>query len=184
LPPSSAIRTVRRKIALRTPLALGPLPWVWDLGTPRWTYGALRAVTDSVAFEHIDGRGTSEWKVETTANGRTQPYETSRPADAAFAGWGHLQGGREVVAFAIARPAASTPGTYRMSASGSGNTAFEFAPAAPQTTHTLTVYQHYVSSPVQIGAATSPAAILSPLRVIGDREQYIKSGVAPPAGAR
>jgi hypothetical protein len=172
-----------RRLALHTPLALGPLPWVWDLGTPRWTYGVLRAPTDAMAFEHIDGRTGDRWAVTTTANGRSQEYEVSRPADATFAGWGHVQGGREVVAFAIAPPPAAVPGTSRVSANGAGLTTFEFAPAAPQTTHTLTVYQHYVSSPVQIGAATSPAAILSPLRAVADRDQYVRSGVAPPAGA-
>ena len=31
-----------RGIGVGTPLAFGPLPWTWDFGTSRWSYGSLR----------------------------------------------------------------------------------------------------------------------------------------------
>src|SRR5206468_269199 len=105
-----------------------------------------------------------------------------RPDTATFSGWGHLQGAKEVVAYAV-EGVRTRPGAYRITLDGAGQTTFQFAPV-PQSKHELTVYAHFVSTPVQIGAATSPAAILSPLVAICDRDQYVKSGVAVPAGAR
>jgi len=37
---------------------------------------------------------------------------------------------------------------------------------APFTHHDFTVYQHFVTSPVQLGAVTSPSSLLSPLKVV------------------
>ena len=166
-----------RDIALHTPLALGAQPWVWDFGTTRWTYGALRNPTDSVAMHHS---GVGDWMVSTGPKGRLQPYETSTADRATFGGWGHVQGAKEVVAFAIEGMPARR-GTYDVAIDGEGQTSFRFAAAAPQPQHELIVYEHFVSTPVQIGAATSPATILSPLIATCDREQYVKSGVPVPA---
>jgi hypothetical protein len=166
-----------REIALHTPLALGAQPWVWDFGTTRWTYGALRNPSDSVVMHHT---AVGDWIVSTGPKGRLQPYETSSTDHATFGGWGHVQGAKEVVAFAI-EGMSTRPGTYDVAIDGEGQTSFRFAAAAPQAQHELTVYEHFVSTPVQIGAATSPAAILSPLVAVCDREQYRKSGVPVPA---
>jgi hypothetical protein len=46
------------------------------------------------------------------------------------------------------------------------------------------VYQHYVGTPVQIGAATSPPAMLHPLVARVDPAQYTVSGLEPPLDAR
>jgi hypothetical protein len=182
LDPGSRVRDV----SLHTPLALGPAPWVWDFGTTRWTYGSLRGPGDAVVMTHnVRSATDADWTVTTTSNGREQVAETSRPDKATFANWGHVQGSREVVAFAMEqRPNAFTPGTYRIAISGAGATEFRFTPAAAQPRHAFTVYQHYVGTPVQIGAATSPAAILTPPTVTLDRDQYVKSGVPAPAGVR
>ena len=47
--------------------------------------------------------------------------------------------------------------------------------------HRIVVYQHYVSLPVQIGAATSPMSMLYPLVTRVDSERYIDSGVEVPS---
>ena len=172
-----------REIVLATPLALGPLPWVWDFGTTRWTYGSMRNPADSVVMTHVRSASGAEWTVANGPKGREQTYETSRADRSAFAGWGHVQSGKEVVAFAI-EGVPSRQGTYRVALSGDGQTTFGFAAASPQTSHELTVFQHYVSTPVQIGAATSPAAILSPLTAVCERDQYTRAGVPVPAGVR
>jgi hypothetical protein len=170
-----------RAIALATPLALGPAPWVWDFGTTRWTYGSMRAAADSVVMTHVRSATSATWTVMNGPKGREQVYETSAPDRATFAGWGHVQGAKEVVAFAVEGVPARI-GTYRIALDGGGQATFGFTPASPGLRHELTVYEHFVSSPVQIGAATSPAAILSPLAAVCDRNQYQKSGVPVPPG--
>jgi hypothetical protein len=45
----------------------------------------------------------------------------------------------------------------------------------------LTVYQHFVGTPVQIGAATSPPSMLHPLVARVDQAHYVASGLEPPA---
>jgi hypothetical protein len=121
--------------------------------------------------------------VSSGPKGRELAAETSGPDAASFGGWGHVQGAKEVVAYAV-EGVKTRPGTYRIAIDGSGQTTFQFTPSAPQTRHELTVYTHFVSTPVQIGAATSPAAILSPLIATCDRDQYVKSGVPVPPGVR
>ncbi len=170
-----------RNIAIGIPLALGPFPWVWDFGTTRWTYGAIRAAGDSTKITNTVAIAGADWNVTSGAGGREQIVETSKPDTAVFNGWGHVQGAREVVAWAVEGMKAH-PGRYQITFSGSGQTIFGFAPASPHPRHELTVYTHFVSTPVQIGAATSPAAILSPLIAVCDRDQYVKSGVPVPAG--
>jgi hypothetical protein len=81
-----------------------------------------------------------------------------------FAGWSHVQGGREVVALAVEQ-AATLNGTVRFSQSANGEGSVRLTPAAPAASHALTAYLHFVSTPVQIGAATAPPAILAPLSV-------------------
>ena len=47
---------------------------------------------------------------------------------------------------------------------GQGQMTFRLEPEVPKTEHRLTVYQHFVSTPVPIGAATSPTAMLRSAR--------------------
>lgn len=146
-----------REIGLGTPLAFGPLPWTWDFGTSRWSYGSLRNATDSVTMTQAPA---GDWTIQTGQ----QIYEKSPGGNRAPVEWGHFQDGREVVAFAVERGAEQN-GTWKVSFSGKGQAIYQFAPATPSTHLEFTVYQHFVNTPVQIGAATSPSAILSPLEV-------------------
>ena len=57
------------------------------------------------------------------------------------------------------------PGSYAVSLNGEGQAVFSVTPAQPKTAHRLTVYQHFVATPVAIGAATNPTAMLNPLVV-------------------
>ena len=172
-----------REISFHMPFTLGPLPWVWDFGTDRWTYGSLRAETDAVVLTNVVTEpGTSHWQVATVRDGREQLYETADPTGATVEGWGHLQGGQEAVAFAVEGFSRSA-GAHRISIDGSGQTSYRFAPLTPIRQHSLTVYEHFVPTPVQIGAATSPASMLNPLVAVGDRAQYARSGVQPPDDA-
>ena len=173
-----------RGVAFNVPLALGPFPWVWDFGTTRWTYGSMRAATDSVIMsDTVAPTGAGTWTVSNGPKGREVAAETSGPDGAGFGGWGHVQGAKEVVAYAV-EGVRTRPGTYRIAIDGSGQTMFQFTPSTPQSRHALTVFTHFVSTPVQIGAATSPAAILSPLTAMCERDQYVKSGVPVPRDVR
>ena len=150
-----------RAITFQSPLALGAFPWVWDLGTGSWSYGSFRNKADSVVFTQT----VSGWNIATGTKGQEQPYEQSggrRPALAE--GWGHIQDAKEAVAFAIA-DFGKTPGTYTVSLDGEGHTSIGLAPEKPAVRHELAVYQHFVATPVPIGAVTSPVSMLNPLMV-------------------
>ena len=152
-----------RAIAFHTPLSLGAFPWLWDFGTANGTYGVFRAATDSATIaQATKPTGRTDWRVDVASGGRPAQMaesETDAPADAR---WGHIQGTRDSVAFAIAHP---ENGSSTLSVDGAGLLAVQFTPAQPAREHTLTVYEHFVASPVQVGAVTTAAAMLAPLLV-------------------
>jgi hypothetical protein len=153
-----------RSLTFDSPLAFGALPLTWDLGTENGTYGAFRNATDTaVLVQTVNQKGSAGWMVRTgTEGGALGDYESSPSGRAA--GWGHLLDARGAVAFGVA-DFAREQGGYRIAMSGGGQTSFSFEPSRPGTEHRLTVYQHFVSTPVPIGAATSPTAMLNPLKV-------------------
>ena len=153
-----------REIALETPLALGGGPLVWDFGTPRWTYGTLRSAGDSVQLNQTG----NDWQVVASTGGKEQIYETAGNAGGPVR-WGHVQDAKEVVAFALAvRP--EQTGSWRMKVGGGGQLSFSYAASTPADEHRISVIEHFVTTPVQIGAATSPASLLNPLKVSVDQQ--------------
>ena len=156
-------------LAIETPLRLGAYPWTWDFGTPNGTYGAFRDPTGSVRFTRtVDETGAGGWQVRAGPAGSEQPYEESPEGERQPSGtWAHFVGPDEAVAFVVeSRP--GTAGTISVWLAGTGQATVGIRSAEPVTEHSITVYQHYVATPVPIGAATSPASILSPLRVTVD----------------
>jgi hypothetical protein len=154
-----------REIALHTPLAFSGFPWLWDFGTGSWTYGSFRSPTDSVVLTQTVKTGRNNWQIITGPKGQEQLYETAaadRPKIAE--GWGHIQDGKEVVAFAF-DSFGRQPGTYTMSFDGQGQASCRFVPASPVSHYQMTGYEHYVASPTPIGAVTGPVAMLNPLTV-------------------
>jgi hypothetical protein len=154
-----------KAIAIETPISLGEYPWTWDFATPNGTYGAFRNDNSAAVFtRNRTAAGDGAWEVRAGAPGSEQPYEQSLPRwSGTLGGWTHLVGSSEAVAFAV--EPGDRAGTFTTRVEGSGKTSFAFAPSAPAERTTLTLYQHYVSTPVPIGAATSPPSILNPLRV-------------------
>jgi hypothetical protein len=112
----------------------------------------------------VNQKGPAGWTVRTGAAGGTPSDYESSSSDRAAYGSGHLLDARGAVAFGVA-DFAREEGTYRIALSGSGQTTFSVEPTRRPTEHRLTVYQHFVSTPVPIGAATSPTSMLSPLKV-------------------
>jgi hypothetical protein len=155
-----------REVSFHTPLSLGAQPWTWDFGTGSWSYGVLRGSTESVTLTQSVGPAQArKWEIHAGTKGTEQPYEVSggrRPPVAE--GWGHIQDQSEAVAFAIPDFGVQA-GTYSTTLAGDGQLSFRWAPARPIPHLTLTVYEHFVATPVPVGAVTSPASMLSPLVV-------------------
>jgi hypothetical protein len=153
-------------LAIETPLRLGNHPWTWDFATPNGTYGAFRDPTGSAIYTRtVDVEGVATWLVRAGAAGAEQAYEQGEPGDAdPGRTWAHFVGGGEAVAFAV-RTDPGTPGTLTVWLTGTGQASVSFRAADATTEHSLTVYQHFVATPVPIGAATSPASVLNPLVV-------------------
>ena len=154
-------------LALDSPLTFGDKPWTWDFSTPNGTYGAFRNPADTALLKQVVGvKGGNTWTVQTGAENDLRAYESSTAGrGATVAGWGHMLDATRAAAFGVDK-FASEPGTYTISLSGQGQARFAVSPAQSKTQHTLTVYQHFVTTPVPIGAATSPTAMLNPLVVV------------------
>jgi hypothetical protein len=153
-------------LAIETPLRLGNQPWTWDFATPNGTYGAFRDPTGSAIYTRtVDVEGVASWLVRAGAAGSELPYEQGRPGDTdPGRSWAHFVGADEAVAFAV-RTDPGTPGTLTVWLTGTGQASVSFRSAEATTEHSLTVYHHFVGTPVPIGAATSPASVLNPLVV-------------------
>ena len=155
-----------RELSFHTPLALGAQPWTWDHGTGSWSYGLLRSPTESVTLSQIVGAPqATKWEIRSGAKGQEQVYEVTgghRPKVAE--GWGHIQDQQEAVAFAMSDFGAEA-GAYTITLDGNGQSSFRFAPARPLPFLRLTVYEHFVATPVPVGAVTSPVSMLNPLVV-------------------
>ena len=155
-----------REIAFDSPLAFAALPLTWDFGTENGTYGAFRNATDTAVLQQtVDAKGPAGWTVETGTEGAAlNRYEASVTPGPSH-GSGHLVDARGAVAFGFDN-FGDEQGVYRIALTGSGQTSYSFAPARPTKELRLTVYQHFVPTPVAIGAATSPASMLNPLTVV------------------
>jgi hypothetical protein len=155
-----------RSLSFHTPLALGAQPWTWDFGTGSWSYGVLRSPAESVTLSQSVGVAqATKWEILSGPKGAEQPYELSggrRPPVAE--GWGHIQDQSEAVAFAIADFGAEA-GTYSTTLDGDGKLSFRWLPAHPGPKLQLVVYEHFVATPVPVGAVTSPVSMLNPLVV-------------------
>jgi hypothetical protein len=145
---------------------LGPPPLLWDFGTPTGAYGVLRDPTSQVSLrETRESNGKTDWNVASgviVGPGPNPSQILESGADAATEiRWGHVQGTKEAIAFGFehAEQGSSTIGLSPSSLLVS------FTAAQPAREHTLTIYEHFVTAPVQIGAATTATAMLTPLAV-------------------
>jgi len=155
-----------REVAFTTSLALGAFPWSWDFGTGSRSYGALRASGDAVQLSQSVLRpGKTDWQVRARAASDEWVQERAAGRRPTLAeGWGHLEGPERAVAFAV-EDFGRRPGDYSIALAGDGQLTYRFAPNNPGDSHTLSIYQHYVSVPVSVGAATSPIAMAAPLKI-------------------
>jgi hypothetical protein len=159
-----------RGIGIETPFAFDAYPWLWDFGTDSGTYGVFRAATDAVVLtQSANPAGASGWKIETGPQAQRRAYETSAGTRVKNAsGWGHFQDAKAAVAFAVERFGRDA-GTYTIALDGHGQASFRWTPGEPASEHRFAVYEHFVGTPVAIGAATNPTAMLNPLAVTIER---------------
>jgi hypothetical protein len=159
-----------RDIALERPYAFSGFPVLWDFGTDSNTYGVFRAATDAVTLtQTATAGGPGTWKIESGPLNQRRPIETSAGSRSkSAAGWGHLQDAKSAVAFAMARFGRDA-GTYTIALSGGGQTTFRYAPSTPGQQQQMVLYEHFVATPVAIGAATNPMAMLNPPSVTVER---------------
>ncbi|MEQ1729070.1 MAG: hypothetical protein ABL982_11890 [Vicinamibacterales bacterium] len=159
-----------KDIAIERPYAWSGFPVLWDFGTDSGTYGVFRAATDSITLTQSVGvSGPSGWKIESGPLNQRRALEVSAGARSkATNGWGHVQDSAAAVAFGFARFGRDA-GNYSIALSAGGQSTFRFAPAAPVTQHQVVLYEHFVATPVAIGAATNPTAMLTPPSVTVER---------------
>jgi hypothetical protein len=170
-----------RELAYHSPLAFGAFPWVWDFGTDRWTYGSFKTSVEGVSLTQTFKPGAAtQWRVVMNPKGQEQVVETGtlEPTLEKMKriGWAHIQDAHEVVALGLETPE-KVAGTSDITILANGQTHFSFTPATPVTEHRITVYQHFVAAPVQIGAVTTPSSMLAPLNSYCDPKQYTLSGL-------
>jgi hypothetical protein len=154
-------------------------PTLVDLGAGSMVYGQIR---DTERMELSAGRAIGEsnpvsgsgWSVR-KGTGVSPPVVASSTAEAPrpAEGWAHIMDARRCSALAIAgfgrhgardRIAVGADGRVRISR--------DYAVAEgepPRGPKSLAFWLHFVPMPVQVGAATSPQAILAPLGVEWDR---------------
>lgn len=154
-----------KDVAIERPYALAALPALWDVGTDSGTYGVFRAATDRVTLTQTTTDGSSRWSIATGPVASPRVVEASTGTRASVAGgWGHLQDAGAAVAFALPR-FGREPGVSTVTLTGGGEATYRIAPTTLGGALRLTLYEHFVATPVAIGAATNPTAMASPLVV-------------------
>jgi hypothetical protein len=130
----------------------------------------FRSANDSVTLtQTATATGPGGWRIESGPPNQRRPIEVSAGGrNKSAGGWGHLQDATAAVAFAWPRFGRDA-GTYAISLAGSGQASFRFAPAVAATQIQMVVFEHFVATPVAIGAATNPMAMLTPLAVTVER---------------
>jgi hypothetical protein len=147
-------------------------PAVVDCGASSTVYSHLKDA-EVLAFEGRPAAGPGEsaprWRIEQGGASGLRPFAVATPGDGAAEGWIHVMDSVRSSAVAVADFASSGPDRFTIEAGG--RVAFErhfpipTAPVQPKAPKTLRFWIHVVTTPVQIGAVTSPQAMLAPLLV-------------------
>jgi hypothetical protein len=146
-----------------------------DLGTVATVYGVLRGQERmTLTGGSAPGFPTAErpWVVHKGAPGKMTMFaEAPRPDTAPAEGWAHAMDASRCTAAAVAEFGRQTRDQIAIATDGRLRITRDFAggdAAPPRGTKVLTFWLHFVPMPVQVGAATSPQAMLAPLTVSWD----------------
>jgi hypothetical protein len=147
-------------------------PIVLDFGASNTVYGSVRA-RESMALVAGDIPGLaslgSAWRVWKMGASAASTFASAVSRDAhAAEGWAHVMDRQRCSAVAVAGFGRGSRDELRFEATGTLmiNRRFPLSePGTPRTPKTLRFWVHFVTNPVQIGAVTSPQAMLAPLEV-------------------
>ena len=144
---------------------------VADLGAGSLVYAALRPGQAAVLRGRpFSGEGP-RWETLVGPADRPRPYVVAPPGErtADAEGWAHVMDRQRATAVAVAGFAdPGQQGEIAVGADGRLRLEKQFGQAGapvPPGPKKLTFWLHFVPMPVQVGAATSPQAMLAPLRV-------------------
>lgn len=158
---------VVRRLNLGLQLALDPGPILVDLGANSTVYGVLK---EGEAIDLIALGRPGPWRVRKSGDARTDHVVAQAPPRSAVPaeGWIHAMDRSRCTAAVLHDFAAESTDGLTLNSSGRLLLCREFrrpdGPSMPGR-KTATFCLHFVPMPVQIGAATSPQAILAPLEV-------------------
>jgi hypothetical protein len=149
-------------------------PTLVDFGAGSCVYVPLRkgqrAVLRAGALGRVPGEGVAAWQTLVGRPGALAPYVVAPPGSSAPAeGWAHVMDRQRCTAVAVEGFAA--PGQeaeLAVDADGRLRVWRTFARGevpVPPGPKRLSFWLHFVGMPVHVGAATSPQAMLAPLRV-------------------
>jgi hypothetical protein len=147
-------------------------PTLVDLGASNMVYGYLRGA-EAMALVAGEAPGVrplgTAWTVEKGAPGSTSLFASATGPNAPPAeGWAHVMDKTRCAAVAVADFGRASRDEIRVGVSGRLEIRRQFAVnrlAPSEKPKALTFWIHYVPNPVQVGAVTSPQAMLAPLEV-------------------
>jgi hypothetical protein len=150
-------------------------PTLVDFGAGSYVYVPLRKGQRAVMRAGPPGPGAAEgvpaWTTLVGLPGALKPYVVAPPGGRAIPaeGWAHVMDQKRCTAVAVQGfAAAGQESELRVDADGRLRLERTFARAGglmPRGPKRLAFWLHFVPMPVQVGAATSPQAMLAPLRV-------------------
>jgi hypothetical protein len=150
-------------------------PTLVDFGAGSLVYAALRpgqaAVLRGGSLLKEAAPDRPRWETLVGPADRPRPYVVAPPGARGLdaEGWAHVMDRRRATAAAVAGFAdTGEEGEIAVGADGRLRVWKQFArggAAAPPGPKKLTFWLHFVTMPVQVGAATSPQAMLAPLQV-------------------
>jgi hypothetical protein len=161
-------------LELELNLLLEEPPVLVDLGASSTVYTTLKPEERaSLTAGNAPGlpRGASvDWSIQKTSAGRSTDFaraSTELPLQAE--GWAHVMDRQRCAAVALAGFGRTTRDIIEVEGRGRTRLRREFAlnGASPAPGRkAITFWLHFVPMPVQVGAVTSPQAMLAPLRVV------------------
>ena len=156
--PSNQVRSIQLALSLK----LEGAPTLVDLGANDTVYGHLKG-TEVMSLAQSPGK---PWKVEMGAAGSPKTFAVSvGDAKIRAEGWAHVMDRQRCTAAAVAEFGQKHLDRIETHANGNLLIRRDFGDSAVALKK-LRFWFHFVPMPVQVGAVTSPQAMLAPLKTI------------------
>jgi hypothetical protein len=148
------------EMGLDLDLAIDGEPTLVDLGARGTVYGTIRGSERLV----LAADPKTGWQVSLRSGETTVIQALSRDPHEQAEGWAHVMDATRCTAVALADFGRQAHDRIEIAASGRVRLSRTF-PANPVIPRSLHAWFHFVPTPVQVGAVTSPQSMLAPLRV-------------------